>query len=111
MKKFQPLRRQLAAQKIDSRQVAARPSEAGDETKPDRVIASDEDDGERRGCRLGGECRRVTSGRGDYGNLAANQFGRKLRQSAPVLALKTWICNPMAFDGDERPGTGGSRAG
>jgi hypothetical protein len=92
MKKFQPLRRQLAAQKIDSRQVAARPSEAGDETEPDRVIASDEDDGDRCGCRLGGECRRVTSGRGDYGNLSANQFGRKLRQPI-VLALR-----PAVFD-------------
>src|SRR5262249_49226723 len=79
-------------QKIDARQVAARPSEAGDETELDRVIASDEDNGDRCGCRLGGECRRVTSRRGDYGNLSTNQFGCKLRQPI-VLALR-----PAVFD-------------
>ena len=36
---FQPLRRQLAGKKIDTRQVAARPGEAGDKTEPDRVVA------------------------------------------------------------------------
>jgi hypothetical protein len=50
--KAQPFRRQLATEEIDSGQVAVRPGEAGDETKPDRVIGDDEDDGNRRGCRL-----------------------------------------------------------
>ena len=56
---FQPLCGQLATEKIDPCQVAARPGEAGDKTKPDRVFADDEDDGDRRGCRLGRERRNV----------------------------------------------------
>ena len=36
---FQPLCHQLADEKIDACQVAARPGEAGDKTKPDRVFA------------------------------------------------------------------------
>ena len=52
---FQPLCRQLSPEKIDPRQVAARPGEAGDKTKPDRVFGDGEDDGDRRGCRLGRE--------------------------------------------------------
>jgi hypothetical protein len=39
------------AEKIDACQVAARAGEAGDETKPDRVFAGDEDDRDRRGRR------------------------------------------------------------
>ena len=54
---LQPLCRQLGIEKIDPCQVAARPGEAGDKTKPDRVFADDEDDGDRRGCRLGRERR------------------------------------------------------
>ena len=77
---FQPLCHQLTTEKIDARQVAARPGEAGDKTKPDRVFADDEDDGDRRGCRLGRECRRRGSERGDHGDLPANQFGRQRRQ-------------------------------
>ena len=45
-------------EEIDPREVAARPVEAGDKTEPDRVVADSEDDGDRRGCRLGRECRR-----------------------------------------------------
>jgi hypothetical protein len=52
---FQPLRRQLTDKKIDTCHVAARPGEAGDKTKPDRVFADQEDDRDRRGCRLGRE--------------------------------------------------------
>ena len=54
---LQPLCRQLAREKIDPCQVAARPGEAGDKTEPDRVFGDDEDDGDRRGCRLGRERR------------------------------------------------------
>jgi hypothetical protein len=43
----EPLRRQLAAEKVDTRKVAARLSKAGDETEPDGVVASDEDDRNR----------------------------------------------------------------
>src|SRR5262249_55207228 len=77
---FQPLRRQLIAEKIDPRQIAALPIEAGDEAQPDRVFAGAEDDRDRRRCRLGCECRGGTSGRNHYRYLPANQFGRQRRQ-------------------------------
>ena len=79
-------------EKIDTCQVAARPGEAGDETKPDRVFADGEDDGDRRGCRLGRQRRIGTSGRGDHGDLSANQFGRQRRQSIDL------ILGPAVFD-------------
>ena len=56
---FQPLCHQFGREKIDARQVAARPGEARDQTEPHRVFAEDEDDGDRRGCRLGRERRRM----------------------------------------------------
>ncbi len=43
---LQPLCRQLTSQKIDACHVAARPGEAGDKTKLDRVFGDSEDDGE-----------------------------------------------------------------
>jgi hypothetical protein len=49
----QSLGHNLIDEKIDTCRVAARPSEAGDKTEPDRVFGDDEDDGDRRGCRLG----------------------------------------------------------
>jgi hypothetical protein len=48
MKEPQPLRHNLAGEKIDTSRVAARPGEAGDKTKPDRVLAETEDNGGRR---------------------------------------------------------------
>jgi hypothetical protein len=41
VQELQPFPRQLGVEKIDSGQVAARPGEAGDKTKPDRVLAGD----------------------------------------------------------------------
>ena len=77
---FQPLRYQLASEKIDPCQVAARPGEAGDKTKPDRVFADDEDDGDRRGCRLGGERPAGPWTVAITRDLSADQFGRQRRQ-------------------------------
>ena len=91
MQKFQPLRRQFTADKVDARRVAARPCEAGDESKLDRVFGEDEHDGDRRGCRLGRE-RRSVGACDDYGDLPANQLGRQCRQSI-VLTL-----GPAVFD-------------
>jgi hypothetical protein len=71
--------------KIHARQVAARPGEVGDEPKPDRVYSDDEDDGDRRGCRLGRQRRSGTSGHHDHGNLPANQFGRQRRQPIELI--------------------------
>jgi hypothetical protein len=52
-----PLCRQLICKDIDACHVAARPGEASDKTKPDRVLSDDEDDGDGCGCRLGRERR------------------------------------------------------
>ena len=89
---FQPLCRQLATEKIDPGQVAARPGEAGDKTEPDRVFAGDEDDGDRRGCRLGRQRDGSTADRGDHGDLPANQIGRQRRQPIDL------ILGPAVFD-------------
>src|SRR5262245_31210619 len=85
MQQVEPLCRQLTAEKIDPRQIAARPGEAGDKTEPDRVLGGNKGDRDRRGCRLGSG-RRGGRARGDYSDLSANQFGRQLRQSI-VLVL------------------------
>src|SRR5262245_36526801 len=66
--------------KIDPRQIAARPIEARNKPELHGVRGDAEDDRDRRGCRLGCECRSGTSGRNDYRYLPANQFGRQLRQ-------------------------------
>ena len=76
---FQPLGHQLRRENIDTCQVAARPGKASDKTKPDRVIADVEDDGDRRGCPLGRD-RRTISNCCYHGDLAANEVSRQLRQ-------------------------------
>src|SRR5262245_20015672 len=76
-------RRRSRAEKIDTCQVAARPREAGDKTKPDRVFGDVEDDRDRRGCRLGRKL--ATSGRDDRGDRSASQFGRQRRQSIDLI--------------------------
>src|SRR5215468_8775855 len=73
---FQPFCYQLITEKIDARRVAARSSEAGDKTQPDRVFRDGKDDRDRRGSGLGRQRRVGTSGRGDNGDLPPNQLGR-----------------------------------
>src|SRR6516165_3181172 len=85
MQQVEPLCRQLTAEKVDPCQVATRPGEAGDKTKPDWVFGGNEGDRDGRGCRLDSG-RRGGRARGDYSDLSANQFGRQLRQSI-VLVL------------------------
>jgi hypothetical protein len=68
---FQSLCRQLTHEKIDTCCVAGWPGQARDKTNPDWVFAGDEDDRDRRGCRLGRECR-IVSGRNDHGDLSAD---------------------------------------
>jgi hypothetical protein len=53
MQEFQPFCGQLIAEVIDASQVAARPREAGDYTKFDRVFGDGKYDGGRRGRPLG----------------------------------------------------------
>ena len=71
MQEPQPLGHHLLDEEIDAGRVAARPSEAGDKTKPDRVIADTEDNRDRRCCSFGRE-RGHVAGRGDDGHLSAN---------------------------------------
>ena len=71
---------QLTCENIEPCQVAARPGEAGDKTKSDRVLAGEKDDWDCRGCRLGREMRGDTSARDDHPDAPANQFGRQFWQ-------------------------------
>ena len=86
MQEPQPLGHHLRDEKIDAGRVAARPGEAGDKTKLDRVIADAEDDRDRR-CRSFGRERGHVAGRGDDGHLSADQISHQRRQ-AIVLALQ-----------------------
>ena len=82
---LEPLGGQLADEKIDPGHVAGGPGKAADETEPDRVFGDHEDDGDRRGRRLGGHRRNRAHG-GDHGNLPANEVGDQGRQPV-VLTL------------------------
>ena len=73
-KESQSLCGQLANEKVNACQVAARPAEAGHKTEPDWVFADNEDDGDRRGCRLGRQRRSGTSVCCDHGDPSANQL-------------------------------------
>jgi len=55
----------LADKKIDACRIAARPSEVGDKTKPDRVFTNAENDRDRRGRSFGRKRSRGTAGNGD----------------------------------------------
>jgi hypothetical protein len=90
---FEPLCHQLSRQEIDAGHVATRPGQTGDKTNPDRVFRDDEGDGDRGGCRLSGEGR-ACGGRGDHGDIAANQFSRQRRQPIDLILA------PIVFDRD-----------
>jgi hypothetical protein len=74
MQQFQSLCAQFGIEKIDPGQVPARLGEADDKTKSDRVFGGENDDGNRRSCRLSHE-HRGNSAHGDYAHLSANQIG------------------------------------
>ena len=97
--KSQALGRQLGVEKVDPREIAARPGEARHQTKLDRIFANDEDDRDFRSCRLGRSRRRRPSGRSDHRSLAANQFGHKRRQSIDlILGPAVFDCDVLALD-------------
>jgi hypothetical protein len=75
MQKCQPFPHQLIVEKIDSRQVAARPRETRDQAKHNRVFSDAKDDGDRR-CRSCG-CKRskVARWRGDDCHPGWNRRG------------------------------------
>ncbi len=87
VQKCQPLRLQLSREKIDSRQVAARPGEAGDKTKLHRVFADAEDDRGRRGRSFGCKRSKVAGWRGDNGHAPAHEVSHE-RRKAIELALQ-----------------------
>ena len=91
---FQALRYQLARDKIDTRHITARPREACDQAKPDRVIADGEHNGDCRSRRLGGARHGGALDCGDHADSSAHQFGRQRRQ--PIVL----ILGPAVFDGD-----------
>src|SRR3954449_10341041 len=66
--------RHLGGQHEDPSEVAARPGEAGDQPVPDRVAATPEDDGDRRGRAFCGKCTRRAA-RDDQIDLAADELG------------------------------------
>ena len=80
MQQLQPLCRQLDVQKIDSRCVAGRPRETGNQTQPDRVFKHAEDDGNCGGCRLGRQRGGRTSSCGNHGDVSAYEIGSQFRQ-------------------------------
>jgi len=79
MQEFQPLRRQLSRVKIDTCRVAARPSKASDKAKFDRVFGGEEDDGDRRDCRIGRH-RRCVADDCNHGDPSASKFRCQRRQ-------------------------------
>ena len=92
MQKPQPLLHHLVGEKIDAGRVAARPGEARDKTKLDRVLGDTEDDRYRR-CRSFGRNRsRRVAGRNDRGDLAADQVGHQRRQ--PIV----FVPQPVVID-------------
>ena len=71
----QPLSRQLRCQQVQAGGIASRPVKARDEAEFDRVVGTEEDDWNCRGCRLRGECR-GGAGRNDHGHPTLDQIGR-----------------------------------
>jgi hypothetical protein len=53
MQEPEPFCHQFSGKKVYSCQVAARAGETRDQTNPDRIFGDEEDDRNRRGCRLG----------------------------------------------------------
>jgi hypothetical protein len=95
---FQPLCRQLRGEEINAGQVAARPGEARDQTKPDWVFGDHEDDGDRRR-RLGRGLRCGTAACGDHGDPPANDLRRQRGQPIElVLGPAVFNCHVLALD-------------
>src|SRR6516165_2009899 len=87
MEKSQPLGRNFSGEKIDPSRVAARLGKAGDQTKPDGVLADAEDDRDRCGRSLGRLSNGGLAGRSDNGYVPADEVSHECRQ-AIVSALQ-----------------------
>jgi hypothetical protein len=75
-----PLWHKLVRHEADAGDVAARPIEAGNKTKLDRVSANAKNDRNRRGRCFGRKWHCRAARRGDDGHPAADQIGRQFRQ-------------------------------
>src|SRR5262249_39076200 len=84
---FEPeaLGRKLHVHGDDTGDIAARLTEARDQTNLDRVAAEAEDDWNRRGRSFGRERRWDATHRCDDSHLAADQIGRQFRQSIVIV--------------------------
>ena len=86
MEKSQPLGRNLSGEKIDPSRVAARLGKAGDQTKPDGVVADAENDRDRCGRSFGGKRSSVAGWRGDNNDTTTHEVSHE-RRKAIELAL------------------------
>src|SRR5262249_1138210 len=79
-------------------QVAARLGEAGDKAEPDRVLGRDEDNGDRRGCRLGGQRRRTICGSYHRDPTGHQVAGHRREPISLVLGKAIEDHHGLAFD-------------
>ena len=103
VQEFQPFWYHLLGKEINTCRVAARPGDAGDKSKPDRVLRYGEDDRNSRSCCL--RCKRRSSvGCGDHGDAPAHQIGRKLRQPLELTLCEAVLDrHVLAFDKADLP--------
>ncbi len=73
MQKTQPLGRNLLAEKVDAGRIAARPGEAGDKSKLDRVFADAKYDRDRRGRSFSRKRSRSVARRGNNGYATTDE--------------------------------------
>src|SRR5262249_46535972 len=98
MQEFEPFCRQLTNEGIGTRQVAARPGQAGDKTELDRVFGDVEDDGDSGGYGLSRQCGRGIGG-DDHDDLSPNQFGRQRREPVkPTFGPPVFDRHVLALD-------------
>ena len=93
MQELEPLCGKLHAEIGNAGDIATGPVEACDEAGLHRVAGGAKHDRDRRRCVLGCKCRRHAEGRGDEGDLAANEVGCQFRQAIGV------VMRPPEFDG------------
>src|SRR5215472_16554208 len=84
MQEPEPLGGNFLDKKIDAGRVSVRPRKAGDQTKPDRVVADAKDDRNRDRRSFGRLGSIVSSGRGDHGHATADQVGHEFRQTTEL---------------------------
>jgi hypothetical protein len=94
-----PLEHELGPNnKAEAGDVAARPVEAGDETRLDRVPGHAEDHRDRRGCGFGSKCRCCAAHCRDNGHSASDKICHQLRQPIEsVFGKSVFDCHVAAF--------------